>query len=302
MLNDIGPVITKRSIPDSPIAAVNVATLPQRSPLRYPGGKTWLVPHIRAWLGTIEPPPKLLIEPFAGGGIVSLTAVMERLTKRCLMAEIDPDVAAFWQAALCHNEELIAKIRQFIPTREAIEFLAGQTSTAVVDRGFRALVLNRTRRGGILADGASLIRSGENGNGLASRWYPDTLASRLSAIREYAGRIDFHHTDGIALLEERLASASTSRSAVFADPPYTIGGKQAGRRLYNHNDIDHPRLFSILAESGTDFLMTYDESVEILELVAKHDFHAVRMVMKNTHNHRLAELAITRRPVFTCDV
>lgn len=169
----------------------------------------------------------------------------------------------------------------------------------MVERGFRALVLNRTRRGGILADGASLIRSGENGNGLASRWYPDTLASRLSAIREYAGQIEFHHTDGMTLLEETLALASASRSAVFADPPYTIGSKQAGRRLYNHNDIDHPRLFSILAESDTDFLMTYDDSVEILDLVANHDFHAVRMVMKNTHNYRQAELAITRRPVFT---
>lgn len=26
---------------------VNVASVPQRSPFRYPGGKTWLVPHIR---------------------------------------------------------------------------------------------------------------------------------------------------------------------------------------------------------------------------------------------------------------
>ena len=29
---------------------VNVASVPQRSPFRYPGGKTWLIPHIRRWL------------------------------------------------------------------------------------------------------------------------------------------------------------------------------------------------------------------------------------------------------------
>src|SRR5260370_34987117 len=29
---------------------VNVASVPQRSPFRYPGGKTWLVPHVRRWL------------------------------------------------------------------------------------------------------------------------------------------------------------------------------------------------------------------------------------------------------------
>ena len=78
----------------SPVPAANVASVPQRSPLRYPGGKTWLIPHVRVWLERIEPAPGLLVEPFAGGGIVSLTAVMERLAERCLMAELDRDVAA----------------------------------------------------------------------------------------------------------------------------------------------------------------------------------------------------------------
>ena len=292
--------MSNRSVPDSPIAAVNVATVPQRSPLRYPGGKTWLVPHIRAWFRTIEPTPKLLIEPFAGGGIVSLTAVMEGLAQRSLMAEIDPDVAAFWKAALHHNDEMIAKVRQFGAelTYDDVQQIDGQTSGSVVEQGFRALVLNRTRRGGILADGASLIRSGENGNGLASRWYPDTIAQRLLAIAEHAGRIDFRETDGVELLRETLVSVEPSQTVVFVDPPYTAGGKRAGLRLYNHNDVDHPRLFSILAESGADFLMTYDMSAEILELVARYNFHAVRVVMKNTHHYRQGELAITRQPVF----
>ena len=45
----------------SPIPAVNVAAVPQRSPLRYPGGKTWLIPHVRAWLGGMDAPPRLLV-------------------------------------------------------------------------------------------------------------------------------------------------------------------------------------------------------------------------------------------------
>ena len=85
--------------------------VPQRSPLRYPGGKTWLIPHIRHWLKGIEPRPKLLVEPFAGGGIVSLTAVMEGLVDRCLMVELDRDVAAFWHAALRHGPELSKMVR-----------------------------------------------------------------------------------------------------------------------------------------------------------------------------------------------
>jgi DNA adenine methylase len=29
---------------------VNVASVAQRSPFRYPGGKTWLIPTVRKWL------------------------------------------------------------------------------------------------------------------------------------------------------------------------------------------------------------------------------------------------------------
>jgi hypothetical protein len=32
---------------------VNVSTVPHRSPFRYPGGKTWLVPRVRDWLKSI---------------------------------------------------------------------------------------------------------------------------------------------------------------------------------------------------------------------------------------------------------
>ena len=295
-----GLISTPAAVSVSPIPAVNVAKVPQRSPLRYPGGKTWLVPHIRAWLGAIQPTPALLIEPFAGGAIVSLTAVMEGLAERSLMAEIDSDVAAFWKAALHHNNEIIAKVRQFNPdlAYDAIQRIAEQTSEDIVEQGFRALVLNRTRRGGILAEGASLIRSGENGNGVASRWYPDTIVRRLVAISKYADRIDFRETDGMELLEETLATAEPSGTVVFIDPPYTAGGKRPGLRLYNHNNVDHPRLFAILAESEADFLMTYDMSADILDLVARYNFHAVRVVMKSTHHYRQEELAITRRPVF----
>ncbi len=285
------------NVPISPIPAVNVASVPQRSPLRYPGGKTWLIPHIRHWLGHMETKPNQLIEPFAGGAIVSLTAVMENLAQRAVMAELDQDVAAFWKAALHYTEELKEKVRDFSLSREAIEFLALQPPESIVSWGFRTLVLNRTRRGGILANGAALARVGENGKGIESRWYPDTIIKRLAGIARYANRIDFRETDGLGLLEDRLCN-SGFETVVFADPPYTAGGKRAGRRLYNTNSIDHRRLFSILSNSRAEFLMTYDKSQEVLSLVKEYGFEAVEVQMKNTHHAKVPELVITRSPIF----
>ena len=280
--------------PVSPLPAANVASVPQRSPLRYPGGKTWLIPHIRAWLGAMDPGPRLLIEPFAGGAIVSLTAVMENLVERCLLAELDRDVAAFWYAALRHGRELCDLIDSFEPTRRAVESIAQAEPDQPLERGFRTLVLNRTRRGGILAPGASLSRAGESGKGVASRWYPQTLMSRLHRIGAYADRIDFRETDGMRLLEKH---AGTPDSVVFADPPYTAGGKRAGRRLYTHHRIDHPRLFQLLADTRADFMLTYDYAPEIADLIHQHGFHAVQVTMKNTHHARLPELVVTGEPL-----
>ena len=283
--------------PVSRIPGVNVSTVPQRSPLRYPGGKTWLIPHIREWLSRSK--AHVLVEPFAGGGIVSLTAVMENLVDKAVMIERDQDVAALWKTALSDTDDLIERIQQFTPTREGVRELeqAGWRNDA--EHAFRTLVFNRTKRAGILAPGASFLESGENAKGIGSRWYPDTLVKRLQAIRKHAKRIDFYEDDCMPILAPLLQGWG-QKAAVFVDPPYTgKGGKRAGSRLYVHCTIDHARLFEILDRSRSNFLMTYDVAQEIVDLIHKHRFHAVRVEMNSAHYSRLSELVITREELFS---
>ena len=68
---------------------VNVSSVPQRSPFRYPGGKTWLVPLFRRWMMSLPSQPEVLVEPFAGGGIISLTTAFELLADKAVMVELD---------------------------------------------------------------------------------------------------------------------------------------------------------------------------------------------------------------------
>src|SRR5437867_358365 len=88
---------------------INVASVPQRSPFRYPGGKTWLVPYIRDWLRPKKPRPVRLIEPFAGGAIISLTAAFEGLARHVVFAELDQGVAAVWRVVLNGQADWLAK-------------------------------------------------------------------------------------------------------------------------------------------------------------------------------------------------
>src|SRR5579872_2659050 len=107
---------------------VNVASVPQLSPFRYPGGKTWLVPRIRQWLspavrqscGLIPAQPRHFIEPFVGGGIISLTVASERLAQHVTMVELDENVAAVWDTIINRHDEdwLAERILTFELTRE----------------------------------------------------------------------------------------------------------------------------------------------------------------------------------------
>jgi DNA adenine methylase len=137
---------------------------------------------------------------------------------------------------------------------------------------------------------------GENGKGVASRWYPKTLAMRIQAIEMCMNRIAFSQTDGVARLESWLAAEQ--HGAVFIDPPYTAGGKRAGSRLYAHSNLDHARVFELLAQSSAPFLMTYDCAPEVRTLVRRFGFSAVHVTMKNTHHDRIGELVITRGPPY----
>jgi DNA adenine methylase len=271
---------------------VNVASVPQRSPFRYPGGKTWLVPLFRRWMMSLPSQPVVLVEPFAGGGIISLTAAFEQLTERVVMVELDEQIAIVWKAILGGDAAWLAqRIVSFELTVDSakVEFLKSPKSQR--ERAFQTILKNRTAHGGILANGAGVLKNGENGKGIVSRWYPQTIARRILNIEYVARRIEF--IKGDAFVE--LARFRDERNAVFfIDPPYTAGGKSAGSRLYTHSEVDHERLFSICKKLQGDFLMTYDNAEEVRALAKQHGFETKPVAMKNTHHAEMSELLIAR--------
>ena len=271
---------------------VNVASVPQRSPFRYPGGKTWLVPLFRRWMFSLPNEPKFLIEPFAGGGIISLTAAFEFLADKVVMVELDEQIAAVWQTILGGNAKWLAKrLLTFKLTPETAKAELAKTPHSQREFAFQTILRNRTAHGGILADGAGVLKHGENGKGILSRWYPQTIAKRITNIELVAGRLEFVHGDAFNV----LARFQKERDAVFfIDPPYTAGGKRAGSRLYTHSEIDHEHLFSLCEKLRGDFLMTYDNAEEVCALAKKHGLETKPVAMKNTHHAEMDELLIGR--------
>jgi len=266
---------------------INVASVPQRSPFRYPGGKTWLIPTVRQWLKQENNTVKELIEPFAGGGIVSLTAAFEKMAEHITMVELDEEIAAVWEVILNgKNKWLADKIYSYELTHSNVKAELENPNKELQDIAFCTILKNRVFHGGILAKGSGMIKNGENGKGITSRWYPKTLRDRILAINYIKDKINFISGDAFNVLERNL---SNKNAYFFIDPPYTI----AGKRLYTHFDIDHERLFELTSKLKGKFMLTYDDTPEIRQLVEKYNLSYRTIPMKTTLHYEKNEIIIS---------
>ena len=208
------------------------------------------------------------------------------------MVEFDDHVAAVWETILNGgNRRLAERIVHFDLTVDNVKAVLSNSDVTTEELAFQTILRNRVYHGGILAPGSGLIKHGENGKGLKSRWYPDTLYRRITNIMHIKDRIQFIHGDGMSVLQN---TQNLLNVAYFIDPPYTAAGKRAGRRLYLHNELDHERLFELTANVQGDFLMTYDNAEGVAELAQKHNFDTQTVGMKNTHHAEMMELLIGR--------
>lgn len=299
-------------------ASSNLHAAKLLSPFRYPGGKTWLIPYIYQWFNEMDNKPTMYIEPFAGGSIVGLNVAYRKLVDHVFLVELDQDVAAVWHTILYGDAAaLVERITSFEMSRQAVQKMVATSPENLEDRALQTIVRNRVSRAGILASGAGILKNGENGRGVKSRWYPETLKKRILQINEMRQRITFVEGDGLAILKlytwpvvfsnlvwliskafpfalGTLGPRPHSNVVFFIDPPYTVGSKKAGKRLYRHHELDHEKLFRIASKLKGDFLMTYSCDAAVCDLAQQHNLDFEQIPMRSSHHTETFELLIGR--------
>jgi len=280
------------SMSNTPVYGVNVSKIKHRSVFRYPGGKTWLVPTVKLWLENYKTvhgtSPELYVEPFVGGGSCALEVAASNLARHTVIGDLDEEIIKVWNTIFDENlnEKLANKIENFEFTTQTVYTTLNSKPRSQVNCAFQTILRNRVTHGGVLAKGAGLMKLGENKKGASSRWYPETLATRIRETNSYRDCVTVLHKDAFGLLE----TYKNNKHAVFLlDPPYT-----AGKRLYTHNTIDNSKLFESVEQLVGEFLLTFDNTVEILALAEKYGFEYTTSRMRNTKNQVMTELLVSK--------
>ena len=128
-----------------------------------------------------------------------------------VVIELDEDVAAVWKTILGEDNEWLAeRIETFDVTEASVREVVASMPKTCRDRGFKTILKNRTFHGGILAAGSAPEKFGENGKGIKSRWYADTIARRIREIATVSKKIELICGDGIQVIREH---SSQTRAA-----------------------------------------------------------------------------------------
>ncbi|EJQ2009551.1 DNA adenine methylase, partial [Cronobacter sakazakii] len=195
------------------------------SPLRYPGGKAKLAPHMKDIIRKNNLEGCLYVEPYAGGAGVALSLLLEGWASKIHINDADLAVYSFWKTATEHTEDLINFIETVNVSMESWHeqkyILENPSFFTLKELGFASFFLNRTNRSGILKGGVIGGKSQSGNYKLDARFNKKNLIKRIIKIQKHAEKIIVSNDDA-ALLLQQIKNTQNEKVIVYLDPPYYV--------------------------------------------------------------------------------
>jgi len=223
--------------------------------LRYPGGKSKLLPRIRPYLDPLLERADEFHDVFAGGASVALDVARRCPRMRIFLNDLDPDVSALWSLCVDGSDEEVARLFKLIDQELTIELfrkLQAEKSSNLVERAYRCIFINRTTRSGMLNAGPI---GGKQQNGryrIGERYRPNELKAAFAAARSsLRGRTTVSCVNALQYLKWDFPDGAV----LYLDPPYV----KAGVSLYPvwMSVSEHDALVEILKEKK-NWVLSYD--------------------------------------------
>jgi DNA adenine methylase len=216
--------------------------------LKWAGGKTRVVPHIRRVLASVA--GDRLVEPFVGSGAVFLNLPRFR---RLLLADANADLVCLYRHVLERSDDLIAEGRTlFVPTNNerAAYFALRDEFNASPAFGLRRaalfVYLNRHCFNGLCrynSKGGFNVPFGR----YAMVGFPEEEIRRFHARLASAEEVRIEHADFRQVMRDELRPGDV----VYADPPYVPLSATASFTAYAEGGFGHAEQVA-LAEAARE--------------------------------------------------
>lgn len=237
------------------------------TPLRYPGGKSQLIPFVLEVLRRNDMFYGEYAEPFAGGSGIAIHLLLNNYVTKIYLNDIDPAIYSFWRSVLDHSEQLCELIENTSVTidewhRQRTIYVS-PGGHDVVTRGFSTLFLNRTNRSGIIKAGVIGGLSQEGNYLLDCRFNKSDLCAKISRIAALRKQIKLTRLDAVAFLTKVVPDTGAT-TLVNLDPPYYAKGSELYTSFYKNED--HAELAAAVKKLKRRWMVTYDDAPEIRAL------------------------------------
>ena len=245
------------------------------SPLRYPGGKSQLIPLVLDIMRENSFFYGEYAEPFAGGSGVALHLLFNGYVDRIYLNDIDQAIYAFWYSVINKNDEfcdLIERVDVDIAQwRYQRCIYLDKYESDYLKKGFSVFFLNRTNRSGIIKAG---VIGGINQNGkykIDCRFDKKNLIARVKRIAKYKDQISLTNLDAVDFIKE-IVPCAAEKTLVNIDPPYFKKGKDLYTNFYTKKD--HEELAKVIQLIEKNWMVTYDDSPEIRALFGSYKIYS----------------------------
>jgi DNA adenine methylase len=257
-------------------------SLPLTPPLKWAGGKRWLVPHIEPlWR---EHQNRRYVEPFCGGLAVALGLKPER----AVLNDLNPHLINFYaqlRSGLSITIEARYEKRLFYRHRERFNQLIKDGNAKTAEAAQLFYYLNRTCFNGL----CRFNLSGEF-NVPFGEYKTVNYATDLSVYRELLQKWSFRNKD--------LAELSIERDDfIYADPPYDVEFTTYSAGGFSWKD--QMRTAELLARHGGPVLLSNQATKRIVDLYRSLKFDvkvldAPRRISCNGNRQTAREVLATR--------
>lgn len=231
-----------------------MTTTTNKSPLRYPGGKTRAVKILTDAINSYYPGRKTILSPFFGGGSFELNRQSNGY--KVYANDLFTPLYKFWVVVQNSKEALAQNVRSMMPvSKENFYNFRKQITDTENDLDIASMyfVINRCSFSGSTFCGGFSEESSRRRLAVSSiqRILQTDLSNTIISNLDYKEFLQQH--------------PETNDTIVYADPPYMIGSYIYGRDGDLHQSFDHEG-FAREIKTRNDWIICYNDCEYIRNL------------------------------------